>query len=74
MENGHCVNSDGTILDSVEERIGFDMAFGLTKKGILIYFDHYKAGEPSVTIPYDKLALKIELHPEQYKSLDPIPD
>ena len=78
-EEYYYVDSDGTIWDTIEERLGFDMKFALTGEGIWIYFDRYEvagyaAGEPSVTIPYDKLALKIELHPEQYKSLAPIPD
>lgn len=78
MEDGYYVNSDGIIWDTIEERLGFDMKFILTGEGILIYFDRYevsdKIDKPSVTIPYDKLTLKIELHPEQYNSLDPIPD
>ncbi len=75
IENIYYVNSDGTIWDSIEERLGFDMKFALTKEGIWIYlYPGYAAGDPSVTIPYDKLELKMELHPEQYKSLKPIPD
>ncbi len=79
MEDAYYVDSDGTIWDTIEERLGFDMKFALTGEGILIYFDRYEvagyaAGDPSVTIPYDKLTLKIELHPEQYKSLDPVPN
>lgn len=78
MEDGYYVDSDGTIWDTIEERLGFDMKFALTGEGILLHFDRYEVSydyeTPEVTIPYDKLELKIEFHPEQYKGLDPIPD
>ncbi|MDD3368466.1 MAG: DUF3298 domain-containing protein [Lachnospiraceae bacterium] len=51
-------------LDSVKNSAGFDSNFYLTEEGLCIYYypydiAPYAAGFPEVTIPYDKLDMKI---------------